>query len=191
MIYQHLINLVVITLLLILSGVMSVIWYGAHSPYILQTVMSGFSDIPMAASAMSSPSEQYFYFGRFTLLFYIVIFLHISQIKNRMNSSVIFISKLLLSLAFIGDIGTYWLSEVYGVYLRTIAFWYVEFPSLVLLLTYWFSLASYQSITLRKIHNILWILPLSVVTIGFIQYLPHSLLLVILSVVSFKYFTRD
>jgi len=188
--YQYLINLLVITLLLILSGVMSVIWHGVHSPYILQTVMSGFSDIPMAASAMSSPPEPYFYFGRFTLLFYIVIFLHISQIKNRINSSVVFISKLLLSVAFIGDVGTYWLSDIYGVCLRTIAFWYVEFPALVLLLTYWFSLASYQSLKLRKLHSMLWILPLSIIAIGFIQYFPHSFLLVILNVVSFKCFTR-
>lgn len=188
--YQLLIKLLAFMLLVILGGIMSVIWHGEHSPYPLQAVMRVFLDIPKAASAMPLPPEKYFYFGRFTLLFYIVIFMYASKIKERINSRIVFISKFLLSAALIGDVGTYWLSETFGSYFRTISFWYIELPSLVLLLTYWFCLAGFQSIKLGKVHNMLWLLPLLIVAVGFIQYLPHSLLLVLLSVVSFKYFMR-
>lgn len=189
--YKHILNLIVITLLFISGAVMSVIWNGEHSPYVLQAAMSEFSDIPNAASEMSSPPEQYFFFGRFTFLFYIAIFLNIKTLEKQFNSRIVFISSLLLSIAVLGDIATYWLSDIYGAYLRNIAFWYVELPALILLLMYWISLAIYQSIKFKSVHPMLWLLPIAITAIGFIQYLPHSFLLAILSVISFNFFTRD
>ncbi|WP_147251048.1 hypothetical protein [Arenicella xantha] len=170
---------------------MSVIWHGEHSPYVVQAAISGFMDIPAAASGMASPPEQYFYFGRFTLLFYVAIFLNIIKIKQAIRPRIVLISVLFLSIALIGDIATYWLSDIYGAYLRRIGFWYAEFPALIILLAYWFSLASYQSIKSRKPQPMIWLLPLTILAIGCIQYLPHSFLLVILIVVSFKPFTQS
>ncbi|MBU2917223.1 hypothetical protein KO505_04490 [Psychrosphaera sp. F3M07] len=184
--YRHLINIILIILLFILGGIMSVIWTGEQSPAMLKIIISNVIDIPKAASGMNSPPEQYFYFGHFTLLFYVAIFFNIHSIKKTFPSHIVFISRLLLSIAFCADIGTYWLSEIYGTNFRAIAFWYIEFPALSLLIIYWIGLASYQTIKTRKLHKMIWLLPLAAIFSGIIQYLPHSLLLAILCVVSFR-----
>ena len=187
--YRHLINMTLIAFLFILSGIMSVIWNGDQSPTMLKVIMSNLIDIPQAASKMDSPPQQYFYFGHFTLLFYAAVFFNIHNLKKAIPSRIVYVSSLLLSIAFCADIGTYWLSEIYGVNFRTIVFWYIEFPALVLLLIYWIALASYQTIKAKKLHKMVYLLPLSATASGVIQYLPHSLLLAILCVVSFEYFT--
>ncbi len=181
---RTLLNGVAILALCYLGFIMSVIWNGADKVYWLTILVTWLLGGITPASAMAEPPPHYFFYGHFTLVFYALIFGHLKTLRTRLNSNVFHLSLLLLSLAIVGDVLAYWLSEFYGVGLRAIGFWNIELPALVSLILFWFSLGLYRWVKQKNMNGLVWTLPMALLSVAVIQYMPHSLLLVILVVLN-------
>ncbi len=179
-------NLLAILALCFLAFIMSVIWNGADKVYWLDILVAWLLENSEPASAMAEPPSHYFFYGHFTLIFYGLILAHLKTVRAKLNIKVFNLSLLLLSLAIVGDVLAYWLSEFYGVGLRNIGFWNIEFPALVSLILFWFSLGLYRSVKHKNINGLIWVLPMALLSVAVIQYMPHSLLLAILVSLNMK-----
>jgi len=173
-------NLLAIFALCFLGFIMSVIWNGADKVSWLNIFVAWLLGSIEPASAMAEPPSLYFLYGHFTLIFYGLILAHLKTVKVMLSNKVFNLSFLLLSLAVVGDVIAYWLSEFYGVGLRSIGFWSIELPALVSLILFWFSIGVYRSVKHKNINGLVWVLPMALLSVAVIQYMPHSLLLAIL-----------
>ena len=163
---------------LFLGMVMSAIWHGETGVVTTRWLAELLPFHGASIAAMPEPPDYYFTIGRFTVIPYLLIMLLWRRVVIAPQLKLW--GSWVLIVAVIGDLTAYWLSAWTGVGSRAIGFWYLEVPSLLVLILGCFAWAIFQRIVHQKNDGLVLSLPMTFVFTAALQYLPYGFLLALL-----------
>ncbi len=164
----------------ILGSLQSVAWNGTGAPAVARAFTEWLDPallLETASSNLEQPSESYFGYGRLVVAIYALLFVAGAALRRLTSQRTFWLLAGLFTIAAMGDIAAYWVSETMGPGVRLIGFWYTEVPALAATTLVLSGIGGWQMRYGGSGRPLVAALPLSIATTALLAYMPHGILL--------------